>query len=147
MGSHLLSFPLSTVYANRAFGALTSRTSRYRPLSYTARRPMRHAALVWLGLSTLAAVAGRADEPPVPIGVGVVDITPSYPVRLVGYGNRKTESEGIEAPLKAKALAVGGDAEGPAILLAVDLLGVPERVSSEVAARLKARAGLPRERL
>ena len=36
-----------------------------------------------------------------------VDITPSYPIRLSGYAARKTESEGVEQRLWAKALAIG----------------------------------------
>src|SRR4051812_41740791 len=110
---------------------------------------MRHAAFFCLGLSALVAVPApaRADEAPVPIGVAVVDITPETPIRLTGYGDRKTESEGVESRLKAKALAIGSDAEGAAVLLAVDNLGVPAHVTVEVAARLKAKVGLPRERL
>ena len=41
----------------------------------------------------------------------------------MGYGSRKTESEGIASRLKVRALAIGGDdaAEGgPAVLVAVD---------------------------
>ena len=105
---------------------------------------MRTAALAWFALSALA--VGRAEEPTAPVGVATVDITPDYPTRLVGYADRATESDGIETRLKARALAVGGDAEGPAVLVAVDSLGVPARIVDEVAGRLKARAGLPRER-
>ncbi len=110
---------------------------------------MRHAALVFLGLSALAAATAsvRAEEEPVPIGVAAVDITPETPIRLTGYGDRKTESEGVESRLKAKALAIGGDEEAAAVLVAVDNLGVPAHVTDEVAARLKAKVGLPRERL
>jgi hypothetical protein len=113
-----------------------------------ARRPMRHSALIWLWLSALAPMpaAAQRGEPPVAVGVAAVDITPDYPVRLVGYGARKTESEGIETRLMAKALAVG-DGDDAAVLVAVDNLGVPARIVDEVAARLKAKAGLPRERL
>ena len=109
---------------------------------------MKYDALVLFGLSALALfpAPARADEPPVPVGVATADITPDYPVRLVGYGARTTESDGVESRLKAKALAIGGDEPGPAVLLAVDNLGVPARIVDEVAARLKARAGLPRER-
>src|SRR3954464_1351555 len=109
---------------------------------------MRHVALFCLGLSALGAAPtlARAEEAPVPIGVAVVDITPETPIRLTGYGDRKTESEGVESRLKAKALAIGGDAEGAAVLLAVASLGVPAHVTDEVAARLKSRVGLPRER-
>ncbi|HEX8201626.1 MAG TPA: neutral/alkaline non-lysosomal ceramidase N-terminal domain-containing protein [Isosphaeraceae bacterium] len=110
---------------------------------------MRPTALLAFGLSTLALppASTPAEEPPVPVGVATVDITPAYPVRLVGYGARATESEGVETRLQAKALAIGGDAEGPAVLLAVDNLGVPARIVDAVAGRLKEKAGLPRERL
>ena len=62
----------------------------------------------------------------VPVGVAKVDITPESPVRMYGYGARKTESEGIAGRLKASALAIGADAgEGPAVLLTVDCGAVP----------------------
>ena len=44
----------------------------------------------------------------VPIGAAVVDITPDYPVRLTGYGNRMKESEGVAARIHARALVIGG---------------------------------------
>jgi hypothetical protein len=95
-----------------------------------------------------AAVSPAADEPAaVPVGVAAVDITPKTPIRLIGYAGRKTESEGVVSPLKARALAIGSDADGPSVLIAVDNCGVPARVTSEVASRLKTKVGLPRERL
>ena len=60
-----------------------------------------------------------------------MDITPDYPIRLMGYGSRKTESEGVASRLKARALAIGGDdgEGGPAVLVAVDncAVGVDDR--------------------
>lgn len=105
---------------------------------------MRHFTLLLLGLSCLA--AAPAEPAPVPVGVAAVDITPEYPIRLNGYGGRKTESEGVESRLQAKALAIGADAQEAAVLVAVDNCGVPARVTEEVAGRLKNRAGLLRER-
>jgi neutral ceramidase len=109
---------------------------------------MRYRTLICLGLSCLAAVEAVAapDEEPTPVGVAVVDITPDYPIRMIGYAARKAESEGVESRLKARALAIGGDAQGPAVLVAVDNCGVPARITDDVAGRLKERAGLPRER-
>jgi hypothetical protein len=111
--------------------------------------------VLWIGLSALALAIG-AEAPtakgapplpgPVPVGVAVVDITPSYPVRLTGYGSRKTESEGVENRLKAKALAIGSDDQGPCVLVAVDNCGVPAKVIDEVAKRLETALKLPRER-
>src|SRR5437588_10352104 len=42
-----------------------------------------------------------------PVGVSRVDITPRYPVRLSGFGFRRTESEGVRQRIWASALAVG----------------------------------------
>lgn len=97
-----------------------------------------------LGLGLLAATAEGAE---LPVGVAGVDVTPGYPVRLTGYGGRKTESEGVASRLKVKALALGGDGAMPTtVLMTVDNCGVPGAVVEAVAARL-ARAGVVRERL
>src|SRR5947209_4501629 len=80
------------------------------------------------------------------VGVAAVDITPHYPIRLSGFGFRRTESEGVTQPIWAKALAVGLPNETPAVLITVDNLGVPDYLVAEVAARLHQKAGLPRER-
>jgi neutral ceramidase len=102
-------------------------------------------AFVAISPSFLAA----AEPTPVPVGVAVVDITPDYPIRMVGYESRKTESEGIASRLKARALAIGGDDDaegGPAVLVAVDNCAVGSKVVEEVAARLNKKAKLQRER-
>ena len=84
----------------------------------------------------------------VPVGVAVEDITPAYPIRLMGYGSRKTESEGVASRLKARAIAIGDDAGegGLAVLVAVDNCAVGARVIEEVAVRLKTKVNLKRER-
>lgn len=48
------------------------------------------------------------------LGVTQVDITPDYPVRLSGFGFRRTESEGITHRIWAKALAIDDQVNGPA---------------------------------
>ena len=101
-------------------------------------------SVVWFAFH-FAGVA--ATEATFQVGVGAIDITPDYPIRLTGYAVRKTESAGVEQRLWAKALAIGSDADGPAILLAVDNCGVSALVVDEVAARLKNAAGIARERL
>jgi len=101
-------------------------------------------AVEWIA----AAESGRSTAGLIPVGVAKVDVTPDYPVRLAGYAGRKTESEGILQRLWAKALAIGGDdGDGPAVMLTMDNCGVPENVTEEVAARLKAKAGIKRERV
>jgi putative membrane-bound dehydrogenase-like protein len=78
------------------------------------------------------------------VGVAQADITPTYPVRLSGFGFRRTESEGVTLKIWAKSLAVGDD--NPAVLITVDNLGVPSRIVDEVARRLADR-GVKRDRL
>jgi hypothetical protein len=48
----------------------------------------------------------------VDVGVARIDVIPAEPIRLTGYGNRTTNSIGIEQKLWAKALAIGTDGEG-----------------------------------
>jgi hypothetical protein len=95
----------------------------------------------------MVANLARADEPAALVGLARVDITPDYPVRLTGYANRKTEYEGVDQRLFAKALAIGSDQDSPAILITVDNLGVPASMTAEVAARLEKKCGLKPERL
>ncbi len=87
---------------------------------------------VWLGLGWPAPVACADWE----VGAAKVDITPGYAVRLSGYGGRRTESEGVTQRLYAKALAIGSDAQGPAVLVTVDNCGVPYTIRDEVVRRL-----------
>jgi hypothetical protein len=123
-------------------------TSDYQCVS---RRTFLAAAAAGTGVAvTWDAVAkpGRAAEGMVPVGAAKVDVTPDYPVRLPGYASRTTESEGVLQRLWAKALVIGNDdGDGPAVMLTIDNCGVPDNVTKEVAARLKARAGIQRRRL
>lgn len=82
------------------------------------------------------------------IGVARIDITPETPIRLAGMGLRtKAESDGVLQRLNAKALAIGTDAQGPCILITVDLIGIPGHVTDEIAKRLAKKTGLDRSRL
>lgn len=90
------------------------------------------------GLFSTPVSAAAADTARL-VGVAQVDVTPDYPVRLNGYGGRRTESEGIEQRIRAKALAFGSDAEGPFVLLTVDNCGVPETIRTELLRRLGGR--------
>jgi hypothetical protein len=87
------------------------------------------------------------DDSVYSVGVSKVDITPNYPIRLNGFGARRDESEGITHRIWAKAIAIGTEAEQPAILITVDSTGLPMSMVDEVAARLHAKAGIARERL
>ncbi|MCP4814873.1 MAG: hypothetical protein GY888_20390, partial [Planctomycetaceae bacterium] len=43
----------------------------------------------------------------VQVGAAKLDITPSHPTLLAGYGGRPGEHEGIDTRLWARALAIG----------------------------------------
>jgi hypothetical protein len=80
------------------------------------------------------------------VGAASVDITPDYPVRLSGYGSRREPHVGVALPIHAKALAIGSDAEGPAVLVTVDNCGVPGTMRDEVLRRLSAKTKVRHER-
>ena len=110
---------------------------------------MRCTILFWVVAAFLIAVPSACPAEQVPVGAAVVDVTPDYPIRMVGYESRKTESEGIASRLKVRALAIGADGEadgGPAVLVAVDNCAVPAQVTEEVALRLNRKVKLPRDR-
>ncbi|PYI87202.1 MAG: hypothetical protein DME26_06920 [Verrucomicrobia bacterium] len=81
------------------------------------------------------------------VGVAKVDITPDYPIRLSGYGSRRTESDGVAQRIRAKALAISSDQDDFALLITVDNCGVPSSITEEVALRLSKKAGVKRERV
>src|SRR6266849_8750655 len=104
-------------------------------------------SFTWIALVLAGAVCAEPASTTHSAGVAKIDITPPYPVRLSGFGFRRTESEGVTQAIWAKALALGDDREEPAILITVDNLGVPEELVAELAARLQKKAGIRRERL
>lgn len=94
-------------------------------------------------LAEAARDEARRKLPPVPVGAAVVDITPKYPVRLTGYGNRATESEGVGAKIHARALVIGDDAK---VLITVDNCGVPATITEAVYGKVAAKHNVSRER-
>ena len=74
-----------------------------------------------------------------PVGLAKIDITPDFPVRLSGFGFRRTESEGVNQRIWAKAMALG--AKDPAVLITVDSLGVSAHLHSLLQKRLALRPG------
>jgi len=78
------------------------------------------------------------------VGVAEVDITPDYPIRLSGYGSRRTESDGIIQRIWAKALAIGSDADEPVVLVTVENCGLPDELTEEVSRRVRETTGVSR---
>ncbi|MBL8813084.1 MAG: neutral/alkaline non-lysosomal ceramidase N-terminal domain-containing protein [Planctomycetaceae bacterium] len=106
---------------------------------------------------------------PVPIGAAVIDITPDYPVRLTGYGNRLKESEGAAVRIHARAMVIGGESGKPkaesgesqngtpnnasasafhsplSALITVDNCGVPLEMTEAVFERVAAKHNIARQ--
>lgn len=102
-------------------------------------------AMAWCLLAYLSPGAcGGADYR---VGVARVDITPSYPVRLNGFGFRRSESEGVYQRIWAKAIAIQHGDDPPVVLVTLDSLGIRESMVNEVARRLQQDGLLTRPRL
>src|SRR4051794_13788418 len=93
-------------------------------------------------LMIVASVAAAAAD--LKVGGARTDVTPTTPIRLTGYAARKSESEGVEQKLYARAIAIGTGREDAAVLMTLDTMAMPRELIEDVAARLKEKAGLPR---
>ena len=92
-----------------------------------------------ISFSQQTTAANRTME----VGVAHVDITPEKPIRLAGYAVRsKSESEGVLHKLSAKALAFGSDTQNPSIIITVDLVGIPYRITKKLTEELSKKVGI-----
>jgi len=105
------------------------------------------AAFLLLFLCTTGAFAAPAQATLRPIGVAKVDVTSAEPIRLTGYAVRKTNSVGVEQKLWAKALAIGADSDGPAVLITLDNCGIAEATYKELVQRLEKKTRLKQARI
>ena len=92
-------------------------------------------------------LTATAESAEVDVGVARIEVTPSVPIRLTGYASRSTPSTGVEQKLWAKALAIGSNRQGPALLLTLDNCGIAEATYLELARRLATRWHIKPERL
>jgi len=76
------------------------------------------------------------------VGVAKIDVTPNYSIRLNGYYVRNAEATNAVQHIFAKALAIGSDKEGPAVLITLDNCIVPRALRDEVVRFLQDKAGL-----
>jgi hypothetical protein len=89
-------------------------------------------ALLILSVQFVSVQTGLAQQ--VRAGVAKVDITPDYPIRLNGFGFRRTESEGVRQKVWAKALAIQAADDQPVLVIAIDTLCVPQWLRDAVVA-------------
>ncbi len=84
----------------------------------------------------------QKGDGPIEIGTGRIDITPEYPVRLTGYGNRTNVYDSVEQKLWGKVLVLDQKGKQPMIWLTLDLVGFPVFFADELFARLAPKIGL-----
>ncbi|MCC6537990.1 MAG: neutral/alkaline non-lysosomal ceramidase N-terminal domain-containing protein [Bryobacterales bacterium] len=80
-------------------------------------------------------------------GVGRVDITPTEPVWLGGFGSRTKPSEGVRQKIWVKALALEDETGARSVLITSDLLGFTPRMARAAADHALRVHRIPRERL
>jgi hypothetical protein len=97
--------------------------------------------------ASLVMVAADAEKPAFRAGVASRVITPAEPMWMAGYASRNKPSEGKVHELFAKALAVEDSSGGKVVLVTTDLVGLPRDLAEAVAATVRDKTGLPRERL
>ena len=75
-------------------------------------------------------------------GAAAVDITPTGPVWLAGFANRKGPSEGVAIPIFTKALALEDSAGARLVIVTLDLVGIPRQLRSDVEKEVGEKFGL-----
>ena len=70
-------------------------------------------------------------------GAASAKITPDKPLKMAGYAGRKEPAEGTEQDLYAKALAVEDQQGNRVVFLTLDLIGVIDRLRSDVTSQVQ----------
>jgi neutral ceramidase len=86
----------------------------------------------------------RAAEKQWRAGVAKVNISPELPIWLSGYGGRNKPAATKHDELWAKALVLDDAAGHRAVLVTMDLVGIPLEISLDVCNRIEDRYKLPR---
>lgn len=142
--------PNAAVTTRKHAGTLSIHLSRCGFLEHSIEmNPMRAITFVVVAVISLCAgeCVSAVHQPMYQVGAAKVDITPRMPVLLSGYAARGMVEIGrVEQQLWARAIAIGSDEEGPAVLISVDNCGVPLAVRQKVAEALKVN-GVSNDRL
>jgi neutral ceramidase len=77
-------------------------------------------------------------------GVAKVNISPELPIWLSGYGFRNRPANNKHDDLWAKALALQDAAGHRAVLVTIDIVGIPREISQDVCRQIEQRYKLPR---
>ena len=75
-------------------------------------------------------------------GVSSIDITPSMPMWMAGYGSRTKPGNEVAHPLHAKALALKDGSGKVALIITLDILGVPANLRKMVEEHVSEKYGI-----
>ncbi|HAN97549.1 MAG TPA: hypothetical protein DCQ98_09045 [Planctomycetaceae bacterium] len=81
------------------------------------------------------------------VGIAQVDVTPTTPIRLNGFGGRRNEASETGERIAATAMAIASEHGEPIVLVTLDNLGIRMTMVDEVARRVAESHGLAAERL
>ena len=80
-------------------------------------------------------------------GLAKVDITPTEPVPLAGYGGKTRMSNRIEHPIWIKALALKDETGAVSVIVTADLVGLSDKMIGRIAEVAQKKHGVTRDRL
>ncbi len=113
-------------------------------------------AVLWSSAATGAPPGATPLSPPKPpksiaphvpanwkVGAATMKVTPQKMLWMAGYAARKKPAEGKVQELFAKALALEDEQGGRLVFVTLDLIGVPQLLRREVAARAEKQFQLP----
>ena len=118
----------------------------YGLLVLSPRQKMRTFFLLFASVISATILAAPPEPLPYSVGVAAVDITPTYSIRLNGFGGRTQESAGVRQQIRAKALAIETSTRDTVIVITVDTLGIPDDMTERLAEKLKSK-GIDRSRV
>jgi hypothetical protein len=81
------------------------------------------------------------------VGAAKVNINPTEPIWLAGYGNRDRPSDGILQDIWVKAAAFQDDTGAVSVITTADLVGLDTTTVETVSRRVREKFNVPRERL
>jgi len=89
-------------------------------------------------------MGSAAEPPPMQFGFAKIDVTPTEPVRLSGYGGRTKPLEGVDEKLYARVMAFRHGTGKVHLLVAVDTIGFPGYLTKGIHASLEKKHGIAR---
>ena len=82
------------------------------------------------------------------VGLSRIDVTPTEPVRMAGYGSRNRPSDGVATPLYVRCMAIQGTVqEPPALLISIETIGLPGSMTREMANQIEEQYHVKREKI